>query len=437
MRARIGAFLFAAVWSAWAIPADAATLLLRPHPSADAGVIAARHGFTVGSQLGAQHLFLVEAPDTLTQADLDAIVAGDPEIAILEFSPTIPLSSTTDPALNQSIAAILEAYDYTKTFLNYYGSSAWDYYVGQPAVNQIKLREAHQLATGRGTVAIIDTGVDPYHPALHNVLLPGFDFTRGVEGGSEWNDAPELQQSIAAILEEYFMVTLNQSIAAILEGGEYPPAPLPPYFGHGTMVAGIVRLAAPTAQIMPLKVFDSWGNTRLHHIIAAVYYAADNGATVINMSFATFTKSKELQRALEYAMSKGVLSVAAIGNENLSTKSIPVWPAQFAATMGVGSVNGNKRSTFSNYEGSVTVGAPGEQLITTYPGGLYSAVWGTSFANGWLSGAFTLFQQQKPGVTMTDAEAALAGSSTSLKRTEGMGYGRLNVLDALKSRSVK
>ena len=431
------AFLLVAVFCAWANPAAAAKLLLRPHPAASVEDIAARHGFTIDAQLGAQPLYVVSAPDSITQADLDAKVLADPTISSLEFSPMIPLSSTADPALTQSIAAILEAENYTTNFVNYYGSTAWDYYLTQPSRDALKLNDAHRIATGVGTVAIIDTGVDQFHPALQNALVDGFDFIRDVAVGSEWNDAPELQQSIAAILEEYYMVTLNQSIAAILEGQEHPPAPLPPYFGHGTMVAGIVRVAAPTAKIMPLKVFDAYGRTELHNIIEAVYYAADHGATVINMSFATFVKSKELQRALEYAQSKGVLSVAAIGNENLSTKEIPVWPAQFGATFGVGSARGNKRSVFSNFEGSVTVAAPGEELITTFPGGLYSLVWGTSFANGWVSGAMTLMQQLKPGLSTTLAESALASSSSSMKRQEGMGYGNLNVLEALKLRILK
>lgn len=437
MYGRIAALVVTAVFSVWASPADAATLLLRPHPSADATAVAARHGLTITSQLGRQHLFVVSAPDPITQADLDAIVAGDTEISTLEFSPRIPLSASTDPALTQSIAAILEQENYTTTFKDYYGSSAWDYFLAQPATNAVKLGDAHRMATGAGTVAILDTGVDEFHPALQGALTKGYDFTRGVEGGSEWNDQPELMQSIAAILEEYYVVQLNQSIAAILEGGEHPPAPLPPYFGHGTMVAGIVRLTAPTAKIMPLKVFDSYGYTELHYIIDAVYYAADNGATVINMSFATFVKSKELQRALEYAASKGVLSVAAIGNENLSTKDIPVWPAQFGVTFGVGSSKGSKRSAFSNFEGSVTVAAPGEQLITTFPGGLYSMVWGTSFANGWVSGGFTLFQQVKPGVSQLTVDGALSATSVRLKNTQGMGYGNLNLYEALRSRILK
>jgi subtilisin family serine protease len=283
--------VLASVIALWSVSASAADLILRPHPSADAATVAARYGFTVTSQLGYQHLYLVEAPDDITQAQLDAIVAADPQVTILEFSPRVSLSGETDPALTQSIAAILESENYTTTFLSYFGGSAWDGYVTQPAGNALKLTDAHSIATGVGTIAIIDTGIDPSHPALQNVLLPGFDFTRGIDGGSEWNDAPELEQSIAAILEEYYVVTLNQSIAAILEGQEHPPAPLPPYFGHGTMVAGIVHLAAPTAKIMPLKAFDSNGYTQLHHIIAAVYYAADTGAKVINMSFATCTKS--------------------------------------------------------------------------------------------------------------------------------------------------
>ena len=74
--------------------------------------------------------------------------------------------------------------------MNYYGSVVWNGYVNQPATQIIELQDAQQdfNVAGTGIVADIDTGVDPTHPALYRVLLPGYDFTRNQPGASEWLD---------------------------------------------------------------------------------------------------------------------------------------------------------------------------------------------------------------------------------------------------------
>jgi subtilisin family serine protease len=134
----------------------------------------------------------------------------------------------------------------------------------------------------------------PDHPVLQPVLVPGYDFTRNTPGiPSELADLPPataaiLTQSTAVILDKKAVVVLNQSTAAILDQSTaaiLDTSKLPLAFGHGTMVAGIVHLAAPTASMMPLKGFQADGTASLLDIIRAVYYAVDNGARVINLSF--------------------------------------------------------------------------------------------------------------------------------------------------------
>ena len=96
-------------------------------------------------------------------------------------------------------------------------------YVNQPAVVLIGSAEAHQLATGAGIVAVIDTGVDPNHPVLKASLIPGFDFTRNLPGiPSEFADVGQstasiLDQSTASILDQNTILILNQSTASILD----------------------------------------------------------------------------------------------------------------------------------------------------------------------------------------------------------------------------
>src|SRR5207245_8071140 len=151
-------------------------------------------------------------------------------------------------------------------------------------------------------VADIDTGVDPTHPVLTPVLLPGYDFTRNQVGGSELNDLPpsfppppacsstscpspaKVNQSSAAILD--------QSSAAILDGSNQYAA-----FGHGTVVMDIIHLVAQRAQLLPLKAFHSDGTASLADILRAICYGVQHGANAINMSCATNSSSAELQKA--------------------------------------------------------------------------------------------------------------------------------------------
>ena len=122
----------------------------------------------------------------------------------------------------------------------------------------------------------------------------------------------------------------------------------------------------------------------------AIYYAVDNGANVINMSFSLETFSPELMRAINHAARNGVACVAAAGNDG---EEMMVFPAALGNTIGVASTAINDViSSFSNYGSDlVTVAAPGEDIVTTYPGGGWALASGTSFAAPWISGAVALF----------------------------------------------
>src|SRR5207245_881587 len=237
---------------------------------------------------------------------------SDPDVQGIEPDIDVMLAEAR-PGLkvDQSTASILDTLSH-RTLVPFYGSRVLSSYVNQPAVVLTGSAEAHQLATGAGIVAVIDTGVDPNHPVLKASLVPGFDFTRNLPGiPSEFADlgqstasildqstdsildqstASILDQSTASILDQQTILILNQSTASILDQSTasiLDTRQVPRTFGHGTMVAGIIHLVAPTAQIMPLKAFETDGRAHLFEILRAIYYAVDHGAKVINMSFST------------------------------------------------------------------------------------------------------------------------------------------------------
>jgi serine protease len=125
---------------------------------------------------------------------------------------------------------------------------------------------------------------------------------------------------------------------------------------NGVGVAGV----APEAAIMPLKVLDASGRGGWGGIAAAIRYAADHGANVINMSLGGGMSSKTVQRAIDYAHEKGVLIVAAAGN---SSRGKVDYPARHDHVVAVGAVRFDRTLTFySSYGTGLDVVAPGGDL---------------------------------------------------------------------------
>ncbi len=271
------------------------------------------------------------------------------------------------------------------------------------------------------------------------MLVPGYDFTRDLAGASELADldpavAAKLQQSTTSILDAQNTLVLNSTVAILNQSttsilDQSTTSILDSTlaeFGHGTMTAGIVHLVAPTASIMPLKAFRADGSSNLSDIIRAIYYAADHGANVISMSFSMGQPSPGLQAAVQYALSKNVNMIASSGNDGSKTL---VYPASFSGVQGIGSTTNNDlRSAFSNFGSDVvTFAAPGEGVITTYPGGNYAAGWGTSFSTPMVAGAAALVLQARPTSKPRDVINALSKT----KQISDMGYGRIDLLSSL------
>ena len=318
--------------------------------------------------------------------------------------------------------------------VNYFGSVVYHGYAAQPAAQIIRLGDAQRgfAVSGTGIVAVIDTGVDTTHPVLQPVLIPGYDFTRNQPGASEWLDVPQLnggttnssQDQNPVIVQQSSAAILDQSSAAILDGGPYSA------FGHGTMTCGLVHLVAPRAKLLPLKAFTSSGTGYLSNIVAALYYAVNHNANVVNMSFDVSTPSAALNQAVSYANQKGVVLVAAAGNENTSAA---VYPAALTGKVaGIASTSDwDTRSSFSNYGNTdVWIAAPGEYVISTFPGGTYGSASGTSFSSPLVAGTAALLLSAKPSLNQSNAASAL---SHAIQLTPDLNHGRLDVYQAISA----
>lgn len=324
--------------------------------------------------------------------------------------------------------------------VDYYGTTVPHGYVTQPAVHILRLDATQRTfgVKGAGTVAVIDTGIDASHPTLRNSLVPGYDFTRNQDGeGDETGDVVLTHRPDTSSPQPYWTngqsaALVDQSTASVVDGN-------PQYsdFGHGTMVAGVIHLAAPGAMLMPLKAFGSDGKGYTSDILRATYWAVQHQANIINMSFNLPGRSQEMKLAMDYATQSGVICVAAAGNQ-ASRKA--TYPAAYNNVIGVASTtNDDQRSSFSNYgDDNVWVAAPGEGVVTTYPYSTYAAAWGTSFSAPFVSGVVALMLDENGSLLMNvmvsrnEAEAARAVAHARPMHP-ALGNGRLNSRRAVRA----
>lgn len=431
---------------AFLLQASAQDRYLVRAPNAEIGNIAARHNLTLIRSLAgsAKNLHLVAAPPgadvqrTIQGLHADDSVQGverDVLVSLPETFPWVPLRQMGQP----DPAPVSD-----RQLVPYYGASAWNAYVNQDAAIVIKVAQAHFFATGAGKVAFLDTGVDTGHLVIASSLVPGYDFTRNIPGGSEMADINQsttsildqsttsiLDQSTTSILDQKAALVLNQSTTSILDQSTtsiLDKSELPSAFGHGTMVAGLIHLVAPTAKLMPVKVFSGNGKATLSNVVSGIYWAVDNGADVISMSFSSTESSTELKTAIDYANSKGVICVASAGNDGKQNPSI--FPAGYPSkVIGVASTNNQDiRSTFSNYgDQLVDVGAPGEGDVTLYPGNNYAEGWGTSFSAPLVAGGAALLVQLGGDINQAQATQAI---SQAIPTGQGLGAGELDLFQA-------
>lgn len=426
------------------LPAFAGNQYIVRTQGSNISTVAARHGLTVvnafsGSGNGVS---VVQGPASMTQSQVMQVLLSDPNVvdAELDALVTIPEASSTSQLRQQpfnqtSIFALVEQIFFNLWVSHTQGSlstSPWTGYTNQLAGSIINLSQAHRFATGSGIVAFLDTGADFAHPALAGALIPGWDFTTNTPGGYamptlaqsttsildqsttsilDSNSTVIVDQSTTAILDQSTTSILDQSTTSILDQSTTSILDQKPSddYGHGTMVAGILHLVAPTARLMPIRTFTNDGSANLSAIVAGIYYAMDHGVNVVNMSFSMPTSSLELSKAIYAANAQGVTLVASAGNEG---QNIMVYPAGYSPVVGVGSTNDfNQRSTFSNYGQVVTLAAPGEGVITTYPQNRYAAGWGTSFSAPMVAGGAALLNQMRPGIRPSAVKTAIDQSA--------------------------
>ncbi|MGV3774631.1 MAG: S8 family serine peptidase, partial [Verrucomicrobiales bacterium] len=291
---------------------------------------------------------------------------------------------------------------------------------GKPGAD-ISALEAWKISTGSSNiiVAVIDTGIDFHHPDLRpNLWVNRTEISgNGIDDdGNGWIDD--------------------------IHGYDFDSDDSDPMddHGHGTHVAGTIGAKGNNnigiagvnwdIQMMALKAFDETGNGDLFAAIQAIDYAVANGARIINASWGLDDKSRALEETVQSAIERGVVFVAASGNDKTET---PSYPAGYPGVISVGATTSqDERALFSNYGSTVALSAPGQDILSTLPRNSYGINSGTSMAAPHVSGAAALILAQRPGFTVADIRDILVNSADSIATDRPMGRGRLNLFQALQ-----
>ena len=217
--------------------------------------------------------------------------------------------------------------------------------------------------------------------------------------------------------------------------------------GHGTHVAGIIAAAAdngvggagvaPQARILPIRTLEPNGEGTARDVSKAVRFAVDAGAKVINLSLGRKSEYTPLTSAIQYAVDRNVLVVAAAGN--YGADSGPVWPAASDLTLAVTAVDRTNNVTSFDQRGDyIDLAAPGTSILSTARND-YELQSGTSMAAAFVSGAAALLFAAQPSITAAQVRDILQRTATDIGspgRDTTFGYGLVNLVAAFAELDV-
>ena len=260
---------------------------------------------------------------------------------------------------------------------------------GDPAqyeLAKLHLPQAHAITKGDNVlVAVIDSGIDVTHPDLSGSVAESFD-----------------------------AITPDAAVPVL------PGTPVPPH-KHGTAIAGLIaahgRLmgAAPNARILAIRAFDPAGKSAegsTFNILKSLDRAAASGARVINMSFAG-PGDPAIHRSLEAARKKGIVLVAASGNEG--AKSPPLYPAADPNVIAVSATDADDKLFEQSNRGSyIAVAAPGAQILVAIPDSGFEVSSGTSYSAAEVSGIIALMLARNPNLTPERVRSILLATAKDL-----------------------
>lgn len=256
----------------------------------------------------------------------------------------------------------------------------------------------HTTGSRAVTVAVLDTGVMHAHQDLAGRLLEGYDFINNTNRPGDGH-------------------------------------------GHGTAVAGVIGAATNNEKgiagitwqgpVLPVKVLGRDASGHYSVIARGIIYAADQGARVINLSLGGPHNSSTLKKAVDHALQRKAVVVAAAGNSNGPV----LYPAAYPHVIAVAAVDEyDRRASYSNFGPEVSVAAPGNNIWSTTAGGDYRTHSGTSFAAPMVAGLAGLILSLQPELGPDEVRRIIERSAVDLGEPgwdKYYGWGRIDMAATL------
>lgn len=321
---------------------------------------------------------------------------------------------------NRSVAAVVRALEADGRVLsaqpNYRFALAGEATAGalsaaQYALEKLHAPEAHRMAEGdRIRIAVIDSGIDGEHKEIRGALVERFDALGGPP-------APEAHgTAIAGIIAARGDLTGIAPRAEILAvrafAGAAPPG--------GDRRPADVRAAREAETLREARAASGTTAT----VVAGLDWAYGRGARIVNMSFGG-PQDPLLGRAMRAAHARGMILIAAAGNEGPGAK--PVYPAADPNVIAVTATDAyDRRYAQANRGAYVLLAAPGSEILVAAPAGAYQYSSGTSMAAAHVSGIAALVLSERPSLDADAVRALLARTARDLGapgRDEDFGAG--------------
>ncbi|HEY9721523.1 MAG TPA: S8 family peptidase [Oscillatoriaceae cyanobacterium] len=351
-----------------------------------------------------------QAQAILQKLGLAEHALDDSDVGVVDLA-----NGVSAEALKTAAGAALESVqpDY---LLHDYATPNDPMYARQYALKRLEAPAAWDITRGdpKVKIAIVDTGCDTGHPDLRDQIVGSFN-------SIGWRGA----LGVGSVRDDN---------------------------GHGTHCAGIAAAEgnndegisgiAPGCKLLVVKALDTQGTGSASDIARGVNWAADHGASVISLSMGTTQDSSVMREAVAHALQKGVVVVAAMGNEGQTLRN---YPAAYPGVIAVGATDQSDQvASFSTRGDWISVSAPGVSILSTTPtypvtltqeahlAASYGTMSGTSMATPLVAGVAALVRSAHPNWTPAQVKQDLENTAVGSGFSSAEGHGRVDALAALR-----
>lgn len=318
----------------------------------------------------------------------------------------------------------------------------------QWALSKINAFDAWDITKGNEDIliALIDTGIDYLHPDLKNKIYVNSAEDLNGNGILDAADINGIDDDGNGFIDDVIGWDFTDRFGFPFDStaGDYLTWDNNPIDeqGHGTFVGGIIAAESnnitgvsgvvPNSKLLNIRAFDPKGNGEEDDVAAAIIYAVEMGAKIINMSFGDSKFSYVLKDVIKYAYDRGVVLVGSSGN---TPTSAPHYPSGYAEVISVGNSTENDFvASNSTYGSTLDLTAPGSSIISTQNGGGYITSGGTSASAPHVVGAAALLLALNPNLNQEDIKQILKSTADDINSPGWdlrSGAGRLNLYKAL------